>query len=272
MQLSISNIAWDKELDEVVAELLLSEGVHCIDVAPGKYFPNFDLITINDISRVREFWESRGIKIIGMQSLLYGTTGLNLFDKTSQPAMLAHLQRIRWIAAHLGVERMTFGSPKNRDRSKLTDLEANAIAGDFFRRWSKNRLDGNVQPRLLLEPNPPLYGANFLTTTESAAAFVRELNDSLIGLQLDIGTLTINKEAPDVIEEVATVTGHVHVSEPQLVPVGTTDAPHKIYAEHLKAVPAKYLTIEMVEKDSRKQLDSICRAIRFVKRLYAGVL
>ncbi len=272
MQLSISNIAWNKEFDETVAQILVQEGVRFIDIAPGKYFPDFASATIEDISRVRCFWEKYGIKIIGMQSLFFGTKGLNLFDKTSQSAMFSHLQAVRWIAAGLGVERMTFGSPRNRDRSGLTDAEADAIAKQFFRCWSTKKLDGDVQPRLLLEPNPTLYGANFLTTTDSATDFVKSLAEPLIGLQLDLGTVTVNGENPNVIERAASVVGHIHVSEPRLVPVGTTDAPHALYATHLKIVPAKYLTIEMVERDAEKQIEAVKKSVQFVKRSYAEVL
>ena len=69
MQLSVSNIAWDTSLDEAVAALLLQEGVHCIDIAPGKYFSDFAEATDDDIDRVRRFWFDHGIKIVGMQSL-----------------------------------------------------------------------------------------------------------------------------------------------------------------------------------------------------------
>lgn len=272
MQLSVSNIAWDTSLDEAVAALLLQEGVHCIDIAPGKYFSDFAEATDDDIDRVRRFWFDHGIKIVGMQSLLYGTKGLNLFDKSSQTAMLRHLQSVRRLAVGLGVERLTFGSPKNRDRTGLTDAEADAVAKAFFRQWQGEKTAASVKPRLLLEPNPTIYGANFLTTTEATADFVQSLSEPSVGLQLDLGTMTVNDEPPDVIDRVAPLVGHIHVSEPRLVSVGTTQAPHAFYASHLKNVPAAYLTIEMVEKDADRPLDAVREAIRFVKRVYAEVL
>ena len=211
MQLSVSNIAWNTAFDEAAADLLAAEGVHCIDIAPGKYFPAFAAATAEDIARVRRFWSDRGIRIVGMQSLLFGTKGL--------------------------------------------EIKADS-----------------VKPRLLLEPNPTLYGANFLTTTASAAEFVQSLAEPSVGLQLDLGTMTVNGETPDVIDRVAPLVGHIHVSEPRLVPVGTTQAPHAFYASHLKNVPAAYLAIEMVEKDADRPLDAVREAIRFVKRVYAEVL
>lgn len=272
MQLSVSNIAWNTAFDEAAADLLAAEGVHCIDIAPGKYFPNFAKATNEDMARVRRFWTDRDIRIVGMQSLLFGTKGLNLFDPSAQPAMHRHLQAVRRLAVGLGVERLTFGSPKNRDRTRLTDAEADAVAKDFFRHWHGEIKADSVKPCLLLEPNPTLYGTNFLTTTEAAAEFVQSLSEPSVGLQLDLGTMTVNGESPDVIDRVAPLVGHIHVSEPRLVPVGTTQAPHAIYASHLKKVPAAYLTIEMVEKDAGRPLDAVREAIRFVKRIYAEIL
>lgn len=271
MQLSISNIAWDITQDEAIADLLLSEGVHCIDIAPGKYFSNLSGVTSEDISRVKYFWENRGIKIVGMQSLFFGTKGLNLFDESSQPAMLKHLNTVRKIAVGLGVARLTFGSPKNRDRTNLSDTEADKLATSFFQNWTNvNNLSSD--PKLLIEPNPTIYGTNFLTTTREATNFIRKLANPCVGLQLDLGTMTANKEPSELIDYAAPFIGHIHVSEPWLVPVGTTDAPHAKYAQQLKRVQGKYLTIEMIVKKTDNQLSTVCNAIRFVKRVYGDLL
>lgn len=267
MQLSISNIAWDTSQDEAIADLLVREGVYCIDIAPGKYFSNLLTTSKEEISQVRNFWESRGIKIVGMQSLFFGTRGLNLFDRTSQHKMLRHLSAVRDIAVGLGIERITFGSPKNRDRSGLTTDEANTVAQSFFQQWSE--INNNLpSPRLLIEPNPTIYGANFLTTTLEAIDFIREVNQPCIGLQLDLGTMTVNGESPEIIDHAAPFIGHVHISEPRLVQVGSTNAPHELYARKLQELAPSYLTIEMVVQESEKQISAVLNAIEFVRRVY----
>lgn len=89
MRIAISNIAWDVSDDEAVAALLRRYEVDAIDTAPGKYFPDPRQATLDDINRVRHGWEARGIEITGMQALLFGTTGLNLFgDAATRAAML----------------------------------------------------------------------------------------------------------------------------------------------------------------------------------------
>lgn len=179
MRLAISNIAWEPAEDEVVARLLESFAVDAIDIAPGKYFPDPANATDDDIAQVRSWWARRGIAITGMQALLFGTTGLNVFgSEDSQAALLRHLASVCRIGAGLGATRIVFGSPRNRDRSGLTDQQALESAVVFFRQLGDIALDCNVT--ICLEPNPTCYGANFMTTSAETARVVRAINHPAI--------------------------------------------------------------------------------------------
>ncbi|UUZ73814.1 hypothetical protein LP415_12860 [Polaromonas sp. P1(28)-8] len=132
MRLAISNIAWDIAEDAAVAALLQRHQVDAIDIAPGKYFPQPANVTAAEMGRVKDWWAERGVEITGMQALLFGTTGLNVFGAPdSQEAMLQHLDVICRIGAGLGAPRVVFGSPKNHDRSGLSDAETVAVAVSF---------------------------------------------------------------------------------------------------------------------------------------------
>ena len=99
MRIAASNIAWDVSEDTQVAELLKKYHVDAIDIAPGKYFPNPIAAEEKEIYQVKEYWENHGIELTGMQSLLFGTTGLNVFGSVdSQQAMLEHLAGVCRIA------------------------------------------------------------------------------------------------------------------------------------------------------------------------------
>ena len=136
MRLAISNIAWDVSEDKEVAGLLQRYSVDAVDIAPGKYFPDPGKAEDAEIIRVRRWWENKGIEITGMQALLFGTSGLNLFGSPEvQAKMLAHLDAVCRIASGLAATRLVFGSPKNRDRSGLADAEANAVAIDFLNQF-----------------------------------------------------------------------------------------------------------------------------------------
>lgn len=279
MKLSISNIAWNVADDDKVAKLLNSLKVSYIDTAPGKYFLDIKNVTDEEIIKVRQWWQDRNIQFAGMQSLLFGTIGLNLFDIQTQQTMLQHLEKVCYIGALLGATRLVFGSPKNRDRSNLDDKSANDIALDFF-----NKL-GNIAKSegviICLEANPVCYGTNFLTTTKEVADFVKELNHKNIRLQLDMGTVYTNHEEFSDIGKYAELIGHIHLSEPNLVKLNSeqlsNDQFHLKGGEELKKLFSNSLlnadiaTIEMLIKEvtsTDDYLESISSAVKASRTIY----
>jgi sugar phosphate isomerase/epimerase len=269
MRIAISNIAWDPPEDEAVASILNRFNVDAIDVAPGKYFPDPAVTTDAQIAKVKDWWSGRGIEITGMQALLFGTSGLNVFGSDeSQSAMLKHLGHVCRIAAGLSAPRLVFGSPKNRDRSGKSDEETRAIAVSFFRRLGDIAHASGVT--ICLEPNPTHYGANFMTTAQETAEVVRAVGHSSIKMQLDTGALTINNEnVVDVLDDSLELIGHVHISEPDLVPVGDGKTDHRVMSSALgTSLPSHLITIEMVATRNEPHLSSIERALQTVTSHY----
>lgn len=269
MRLAISNIAWDTTEDEAIATLLRRHGVDAIDIAPGKYFPEPGKATDDDIARVRAWWLERGIEITGMQALLFGTMGLNVFGpQDSRDALLEHLAGVCRIGAGLGANRIVFGSPKNRDRSGLTDQETMDMAVALFGRLGDIAKSYGVL--ICLEPNPPCYGANFMTTSRETAEVVRQVGHQSIKMQLDTGALTINGEQPQtVLRECADLIGHIHASEPDLVPLGDGGTDHAEVATALKHyLPNHVVSIEMVATKNEPHIVSIERALNVAIQHY----
>ena len=262
MRLAISNIAWDTAEDEAIVTLLQRFGVDAIDIVPGKYFPEPGKATEEGITRVKSWWSERGIEITGMQALLFGTNGFNVFGPPeSQDAMLQHLTAVCRIGAGLGAKRIVFGSPKNRDRSGLTDKETMDVAVSFFRRLGDIAQSYNVV--ICLEPNPPCYGSNFMTTNSETAEMVRQIDHPAIWIQLDSGALAINSEDPvTVLQDCAPLIGHVHASEPDLLPLGDGGADHaKVVAALKQYLPNHVVSIEMLATKNEPHEVSIERAL-----------
>lgn len=262
MRLAISNIAWDTHEDLAVARLLQKFSVDAIDIAPGKYFPDPINAKDNEVISVKQWWADYGIEITGMQSLLFGTTGLNMFgDHKSQEAMLAHLQGICRIGAGLGATRLVFGSPKNRDRSGLSDIQTLEQAVTFFRRLGDIAKEYGVI--VCLEPNPTRYGANFMTTSGETIHIVTSVGHDSIKMQFDTGALTINKESPEAVLEYSSgLIGHIHASEPDLVILGDGGTNHQLMNNALqKYLPNHVVSIEMLTTKNEPCLISIERAL-----------
>lgn len=271
MRLAISNIAWEVSEDEQVASLLCKYGIDAIDVAPGKYLPVHTSPSSNEIDQVRDWWAKRGITITGMQALLFGTAGLNLFGSNeTQAAMLHHLDEVCRIGSGLGATKLVFGSPKNRDRSALSDKEALSVAVSFFRRLGDIASQHGVT--VCLEPNPPCYGANFMTNSAETANIVTESSHAAIRMQLDTGALTINGEdSRQVVKEYADLIGHVHASEPGLVVLGDGGTDHAAVSAALRDyLPEQVVSIEMLPAKNETNLEAIERAIVVAIQHYRG--
>jgi D-psicose/D-tagatose/L-ribulose 3-epimerase len=269
MRLAISNIAWEVAEDESVAALLQRYKVDAIDIAPGKYFPRPAEATIAEILNVKQWWASRGFEITGMQALLFRTTGLNVFGPpASQDSMLEHLGTVCRIGSVLGATRLVFGSPKNRDRSGLSDAATLKKAAAFFRRLGDLAAAESVM--VCLEPNPPCYAANFMTTSAETAHVVEAIDHPAIRMQLDTGAMTINEEDPAaVVLSYAGLIGHIHASEPNLMPLGDGGTNHSqaflALSQHL---PKAIVSIEMLATQNEPHLSSIERSLQVAVRSY----
>lgn len=245
MRISISNIAWDVVDDESMAEILQFEGISAIDIAPGKYFKNFQHTTSEDTQKVKKWWKNRGIDIVGMQALFFGTEGLNLFSNTAKQ-MNEHLVHVMRIGSELGATKLVFGSPKNRDRSGLSDVEAQQKADDFFGKAAD--VAQKLGVILCLETNPPAYSCNFMVKMDETAKVVSRINHPHVRMQLDIGAMLMNQESAELIKKYTPLIGHIHLSEPHLKPLGSQNSNHAPYAEAFSVFQKDTLaTIEMVK-------------------------
>ncbi|MCU7495752.1 MAG: sugar phosphate isomerase/epimerase [Ignavibacteria bacterium] len=269
MRISISNLAWNREEDEDISGVLKSLSIDAIDVAPGKYFPDPALASKEEIERVKNWWGERGISIIGMQSLMFGTSGLNMFsDEKIQALMLRHLSQISRIGSILGADKLVFGSPKNRDRASLSDEKAQESAVSFFRRLGEIAEGYGVT--FCLEANPACYGSNFMTTSAETAQMVKDVSNSSILMQLDSGAVAINSEDPvQIAKNFRGLIGHVHLSEPDLVTLGEGKADHGAFSSALKAyLPDKAVTVEMLRQKNEPALSAVKKALMVAKKYY----
>lgn len=270
MKIGISSLAWDAAEDKAVAALLHKQQVDTIDIVPGRYFAG-GFPTAQKAAQVCNWWGQWGIRITGMQALMFGTTGLNLFsDPQTQATMLTHLENVCRFGRDVGATRLVFGSPKCRDRSSLSDEQAQSMATSFFRRL------GDVAARygivICLEPNPPRYGANFMIDSRETAQVVAAVAHPAICMQLDTGALAINGEDPEqVVRDYGAWIGHVHASEPDLAVLGDGTADHARTATALAArLPAVTVVIEMLPAKQEAHLTAIQRALHVAKHHYCS--
>jgi sugar phosphate isomerase/epimerase len=184
-------------------------------------------------------------------------------------SMLKHLESICRIGSGLGAKHLVFGSPKNRDRNGLSESEVLEISIPFFKELGKIALEHNVE--ICVEPNPSIYGSNFITTSNDAALFIEKVNHPNIKMQLDTGTVIINNEnIENILIEHSHLIGHIHISEPNLIAYGQNKAICKNHGINIK----KYLknhtvAIEMLKVSEDPNYINVINAIKTTKLYFS---
>jgi sugar phosphate isomerase/epimerase len=262
-KLSISHLAWLSNNNKKNANILKLFKVKYIDIVLSRYFPNLESIKRNKLISIKNYWKEHSINIYGMQSILFGYENLNIFQsKFDREKLLYLFKKINFAAKTLGIEKITFGCPKNRNINKSKYNEKVAI--NFFRDVSLI-LTKNIT--LCIEPIPMVYGNNFLRTTEETADFVKKINKKNIKLQLDTGCIKINKESlADIVTKYKSIVGHIHISEKNLSRIKETKSNYSLIKNIFTYFPNKIITIEILNKPNTSS-KNIFSSIKYCKSL-----
>jgi sugar phosphate isomerase/epimerase len=261
MELSVSNIAWNKSKNRKALEILNMKNIKYIDVAPTLISDSIDDINISD---VENYYKSFDIKIVGMQSLLYPFPDISLFDNEySKNLLLNYLEKIFIIANKLKIENMVFGSPKNRIiRDNISISESYQI--EIFREISK--LAKKNDCIICFEPNPSEYGCNFMTKTYDTIDFIKKVNDDNFKLNLDISTTIMNGEDVNyILKNNLNIIQHLHISSPFIK--GILDLDNESISNLLRKYKyKKFITMECLFPDDDDELSIFLKNIDcFVK-------
>ncbi len=267
MKLSISNIAWDIEIEEEVFYTLKNNSIYNIDISLSKYFNNINLISDNDIASLKSYFSSNSIEVIGMQSLLFGLDKLNIYKSSEdREFLLNHLTKTCIVAEKLNIKKLVFGSARNRNYCNKGSFSDN-IAFDFFYKLALIGKKYNLF--ICLEPQPKIYNSNFLTDSSETADFVRLIGNNNFKMQLDIGSMIVNKESPELIIKYSDLYGHIHLSEPYLKPIDRNNEKHYQFSKIItNNLTSDFITIEMLTKGVSEPINKIESSIKVAKDFY----
>lgn len=260
MKLAISNIAWPKEQDETMYSVL-AENKFDLEFAPTRLFAD----PYNNIPTAERYfadiYKRFQIKPVSMQSVWYGISHKICSDKYD--FLADYTKKAIDFAAALGCRNIVFGCPKNRLVESKDDL---LTMERFFTAAAEYANVNNCA--LALEPNPVIYGTNFINTTVEAVDFVKRLNQKGLLINIDCGTVIYNNESLDAVEKNIGLISHVHISEPYL----EQPEPRSVHTSLLEILSAKkyqgYVSIEMKQQES---LENIKDTINYVRSLANGV-
>ncbi len=264
MKLSISNIAWDALQDEAVYSAMQKNGFSGLEIAPTRLFENpYDnLFRINAYSQSLK--KNYSFSICSMQSIWYGK-GESLYDVEGRKILEQYTKQAIDFAHAGAIDNLVFGCPKNRNiPPELNRIECEKAAEEFL--FSMGEYAHSKGTVLAIEPNPDIYGTNFVNTTEQAFNLVRKLGSDGLKVNVDVGTMIHGGERCNILAKDIDIVNHIHLSLPYLEYVSS----HPIHADLREVLKEcgydRYLSIEMKRVD---EVDKILECLEYVGGYFA---
>ena len=266
MKLAISNIAWSHNHEQYY-QLMLENGFSGLEIAPNKFGQEpYDhlgaAVTLKD-----ELLNKHHLPVICMQSLLFGTEGLALFQSyEARTKLKKHLKQAILYAETVACPVLVFGNPKNRIlRDPNLDYP---VAVNFFREIGEFALLHNTC--FCIEPNPVEYGTNFINTLTEAYDLVNDVASEGFGMIIDTGAMLLNQDKPQLALEVLSATKHIHASTPFLTPFSQEYTNYKKWLKQfvsmIKAAGYNgYISIEMANVSYKDISNSMALLHNLVK-------
>ncbi len=259
MKLSISNIAFEAARDDEVYNLLKKHSFDGVEIAPTRLFEN----PYEDLSRIASYSEmlckKYSLEISSMQSIWFGR-GESIYDAEGRHSLIEYTKKAIDFAAAGGIDNLVFGCPKNRNiPPQLNQNDAYDIACEFLATLGEYALAQGTA--LSLEPNPDIYGTNFINTTCEAFDLVRQIGCDGLRVNVDVGTMLHHSEQAEMLVDNIELINHIHLSLPYLEYV-TPNEFHSRLREILRLTEYdRYLSIEMKKVD---EFDSVVECIKYV--------
>lgn len=240
MKVTISNIAWQPENDAEMYAFLKEKKCGGIEIAPTRIFPENPYSDLNRVANFREELQSDyGLQVVSMQSICFGRNEAIFSSEDERNSLLEYIKQSIDFASVLGCNNLVFGSPKNRNINPNQE----EIALAYFSEIGKYAAEKNTI--FAFEPNPVIYGTNFINTTNQAVDFVKECNVDGLKVNLDLGTVIYNEENLSVLEDNLKWINHIHISEPYLEEIQKRSLHQELASILRKGKYANYISIEM---------------------------
>lgn len=259
MKVTISNIAWQSENDAEMYAFLKEKKCTGIEIAPTRIFPEKPY---SDLQKVADFKDelnaNYGLQVVSMQSICYGRNEAIFSSEEERNSLLDYIKESIDFASVLGCKNLVFGSPKNRNINPNQE----EIAIEYFSEIGKYALEKNTS--FAFEPNPIIYGTNFINTTNQALDFVKECNVEGLKVNFDLGTVIYNEESLAVLENNLKWINHIHISEPYLEEIQHQSLHEELASILRKEKYANYISIEMKGGSELEKIKDIIQYIQDV--------
>ena len=109
-----------------------------------------------------------------------------------------------------------------------------------------------------------------MNTSFETAKIVTKILHPAIKMQLDSGAICTNEEDVfEILSKYSNLIGHIHLSEPNLVPLGEGNTNHNnIFNALAKYLPNSLVSVEMLATQNEPHLTSIRKALLVANKIY----
>lgn len=190
--------------------MLAAHQVAGIEIAPTQVWQRPLNASRREVLDYRQFWASRGIRIVALQSLLAGRPDLELDPDNgpSEPTFDYLADMIR-LGSQLGVEVLVLDAPQDH-RSGSCSLLGHRMAVKYFRRLGQLAEDYGVW--LCIDPCPTSSGRDVVWTMAEGLALIKDVAQPGFGLHVNsMALLEAGDHAADVLHSAGNWWRHFHL-------------------------------------------------------------
>lgn len=269
IHLAVSNIAWDKSVNDQIYSLLTQLDVSYLEICPTRIWDKPESVSRADIESYLRTLQRNNLRPVAMQSLLYNYPDLRIFqNKDDYNFALRYIKHLISIGAQLGIRAIVFGSPRHRALNPNLNQDTNDLVAAFFVNIGGFAHKHNMS--FCIEPIPRQQENDIFTTSSEVIEFLNHVHQPGLAINLDTGTMISNQEDPQtVVANAVGMIGHVHFSSPGL---GRVQVDNAIYQEVVTLTMNKsyagYYSVEMVPKPDNLS-DDLTESINAAKHWYA---
>ncbi len=262
--LSVSNIAWEREYDNQIYQTMSEMGFSGLEIAPTRIFPDHPYEHLSEARGWAEsLKEEYNLRVPSMQSIWRGVRNKLFGSEEDTKYLIDYTKQAIDFASCINCGNLVFGCPINRCIPKMVSREeAEDRAIVFFGLVGSYAAEkGTV---IGLEANPIIYDTNFINTTMDAIGFIQKVNSKGLKLNLDLGTVIYNEEDIMWIKDYVYLINHLHISEPYLKPIKEREI-HYVLRDLLKDRYRGFISIEL---GNGEDINTVKRSMKYISGVF----
>ncbi len=224
------------------------------------YYQNTKLIK-KKIKLFLKILKKYKIQISSAQAIYYGKN-INVLNKMHLKQNVNHLKNIIKISKLLKIKNIIFGSPLNRKKNNLSNMQSNKNFQKLLSKIDKILFNNNIN--FLIEPNSKYYKCDYLINSDEALNFLKKNKFKKIFINLDTGNALLENDQTKIHKKDKIYFKNFQISEKNLSNLSNNKEKHKKILRKF-SLNNKFISLEMLNLDIRK-LDANIKKFKIITK------